>query len=69
MAKIATSAPKKETNGSSKRQPAARGDERQEIERLAYQYFVERGYEHGHDVEDWARAEAVVRSRRAESRS
>ena len=34
-----------------------------EIEKLAYQFFVDRGYEHGHDQEDWARAEAIVRGR------
>lgn len=42
-----------------------RYNEQSEIERLAYQYFVERGYEHGHDQEDWCRAEAVVKSRRS----
>ncbi len=26
----------------------------------AYQLFEERGYEHGHDIEDWLRAEAEV---------
>ena len=26
----------------------------------AYQYFVERGFVHGHDVEDWLRAEAEI---------
>ncbi len=35
-----------------------------EIEALAYQFFVERGYEHGYDQEDWARAEAIVRARK-----
>lgn len=35
----------------------------QEIEALAYQFFVDRGYEHGHDREDWIRAEAIVKSR------
>ena len=37
----------------------------QEIEALAYQFFVDRGYEHGHDQEDWLRAEAIVRNRRS----
>ncbi len=37
--------------------------ELQEIEKLAYQFFVDRGYEHGHDQEDWAKAEQIVRSR------
>lgn len=40
-------------------------EERREIEQLAYRFFVERGYAHGHDVEDWLRAEAVIRSRRS----
>ena len=26
----------------------------------AYRLFEERGYEHGHDLEDWLRAEAEV---------
>ncbi len=26
----------------------------------AYHFFEERGYEHGHDVEDWLRAEAEI---------
>ncbi|HEX8798682.1 MAG TPA: DUF2934 domain-containing protein [Terriglobales bacterium] len=33
----------------------------EEIMRLrAYRFFEERGYEHGHDLEDWLRAEAEV---------
>jgi hypothetical protein len=43
----------------------ARYDEQKEIEKLAYQYFVERGLDHGYDREDWLRAEAVVKSRRS----
>ncbi len=39
--------------------------EQAEIEKLAYQFFVERGYQHGFDHEDWIRAEAIVRSRRS----
>lgn len=30
-------------------------------EEKAYFYFVERGYAHGHDREDWARAEKEVK--------
>ncbi len=59
MAKIASTTIRKgsaNTNG--------RGSGYQaEIEKLAYQFFVERGYEHGHDREDWNRAEVVIRSR------
>lgn len=39
--------------------------ERQEIEALAYQFFIERGCQHGNDGQDWARAESIVRSRRS----
>ncbi len=35
----------------------------QEIEKLAYQFFIDRGYEHGHDQEDWIKAEQIVRSK------
>ena len=37
---------------------------RQEIEKLAYQFFEERGCQHGFDQEDWLRAKAIVKSRR-----
>lgn len=60
MAKIAQ-AQKKETVSSKISQTV---DDLKEIERLAYQFFVERGYQHGHDREDWLRAESIVRSRR-----
>lgn len=32
-----------------------------QIERLAFQLYEARGREDGHDVEDWLRAEAVLR--------
>ena len=35
-----------------------------EVQKLAYQFFVERGFEHGHDQEDWLRAEAAVKNRK-----
>ena len=42
--------------------------QRQECEKLAYKFYMERCYkngqyqhEHGHDKEDWARAESVIR--------
>ncbi|MCI0539995.1 MAG: DUF2934 domain-containing protein [Verrucomicrobiales bacterium] len=31
-----------------------------EIAKLAYSFFEERGHKHGHDVEDWLAAEAHV---------
>ena len=35
----------------------------QETQNLAYQFFEDRGYEHGHDQEDWLKAETIVRSK------
>ena len=66
MAKIATT----QKNGQSRKtitlgQKAFTASENQEIERLAYQLFVDRGFEHGHDREDWLRAESIVRNRRS----
>jgi hypothetical protein len=40
----------------------------EEIARLAYQFWLERGCEHGHDLEDWKRAEEQLRQRYAASR-
>lgn len=34
-----------------------------DVASLAYSYFAERGYEHGHAEEDWLRAERELRSR------
>ena len=67
MAKIATSS-KRESTVKSSNKPASREfskNEQQEIEKLAYQFFVERGHQHGYDAEDWLRAEAIIRSRRS----
>jgi hypothetical protein len=36
-----------------------------EVAAEAYALFEARGFEHGHDVEDWVAAEAIVRQRRA----
>ena len=33
------------------------------VERAAYERFAARGYEHGHDMDDWLAAEADVRRR------
>ena len=35
----------------------------EEVEAEAYRLFIDRGGEHGHDVEDWLAAEALVRAR------
>ena len=65
MAKIATARQSK--NGAAARQAAPTKrilDETAEIQQLAYQFFVDRGFEHGYDQEDWARAEAIVKNRK-----
>ena len=59
MAKIAQ-LKKKETNS---RSSFPNSGEKQEIERLAYQFFVERGFQHGFDKVDWQRAEAIIRNK------
>ena len=61
MAKIATVQQTK--NGTVKR-TENRGGEQATIEKLAYQFFVDRGYEHGHHDEDWLRAEAIIKNRK-----
>lgn len=66
MAKIATT----QKNGQSRKtMTLGKSDftekERQEIEKLAYKFFVDRGYQHGHDAADWLRAEAIVRNKRS----
>ena len=61
MAKIATVQSK---NGSLNRSDEKISNETAEIERLAYQFFVERGFEHGHHDEDWLRAEQIVKNRK-----
>jgi DUF2934 family protein len=39
----------------------------QDIARRAYELFLERGGEHGRDLEDWLRAESELARRIAES--
>ena len=34
-----------------------------QVAALAYRYFVEGGYEHGHALEHWLRAEGALRGR------
>jgi hypothetical protein len=36
-----------------------------EVAKEAYGLFLERGGAHGHDVEDWLRAEQILRERRS----
>jgi hypothetical protein len=37
------------------------GPSRDELDRLAYQFFETRGRQHGHDVDDWLRAERQLK--------
>ena len=61
MAKIAMVQTK---NGAARQSSEKRGGDIAAIEKLAYQFFVERGYQHGHHDEDWLRAEAIIRNRK-----
>jgi hypothetical protein len=47
---------------------ASNQDEREEITRLAFQFWIERGCPIGTPDEDWFRAEAEVRSRASKGR-
>lgn len=62
MAKIAT-APK--SNSVIAKKSDSNRISQEAIAKLAYQFYIERGYEHGHDREDWARAEAIIKSRQS----
>ncbi len=46
----------KNSNGSCALLP----DRTEEVTKLAYKFYAERGYQHGHDQEDWLKAEAAV---------
>ena len=61
MAKIAVP---RSRNGSCKVSNSLSQNQLEQVQKLAYQFFVERGYEHGHDAEDWLRAEAIIRSKK-----
>jgi hypothetical protein len=37
----------------------------EQVQDVAYRLFLERGGVHGHDQEDWLKAEQIVRKRRA----
>lgn len=36
---------------------------------MAYSFYERRGYEHGHDVEDWIQAEKTILEETAQTRS
>ena len=53
-------APKRKTAGSN---VTAIGISHEEIARLAHKFWAERGRQHGHDAEDWLRAERELRGK------
>ena len=61
MAKIATPELK---NGTRKTASVSSENEEAQIAKLAYQFFVEGGYQHGFDAENWLRAEAIVKNKK-----
>ena len=61
MAKIATPELK---NGTRKTASAFSENEEAQITKLAYQFFIDRGYQHGFDAQDWLRAEAIVKNKK-----
>ncbi len=58
-----TSAPKKATSKVSTTAAAKTAPTHDEIAKRSYELFLDRGGEHGHDAEDWARAEAELLGR------
>jgi hypothetical protein len=54
-------APAKKTAGLAT--PKLNSISREEIERLAHQFWAERGYQHGHAEVDWFRAEEALRGK------
>ncbi len=59
-ARSSTTAPKRARAGA---KTEVRAPSSEEIAARAYELFAARGYEHGHDLEDWLRAEADLRAR------
>lgn len=51
------------TSNGSPSVPIAKSASHEEVARLAHRFWAERGGQHGHDVEDWFRAEQALRAR------
>jgi hypothetical protein len=51
---------KKATTSPANSGPLNRAGLHQQISKKAYELFVKRGYQHGHDREDWLEAERIV---------
>ncbi|MDE2221754.1 MAG: DUF2934 domain-containing protein [Candidatus Omnitrophica bacterium] len=58
---IKSSAAKGRTEEVSSPKSGGNGDLHQKISEKAYELYLERGCEHGHDAEDWAHAEKIVK--------
>jgi hypothetical protein len=52
--------PKKSKAKAASPPPAPVGVDKDVVVRLAYELYVQRGYEPGHDVEDWLMAEQML---------
>lgn len=50
-------------NGSSQPTSATPPVPKEEVARLAHRFWAERGGQHGHDMDDWFRAEQELRGR------
>lgn len=50
-------------SNASRSSSAPRQLDHNEVAQLAHRYWAERGGQHGHDVEDWLRAERELRAR------
>ena len=62
--------PKEPTRSNLKNMPIqARPNVEDEIRRRAYEIYEERGGEHGHDLDDWVRAEAEVTGTTVQARA
>ena len=58
--KKAPTATKRPTNGARAKKASPT---QEDIARRAYELFIQRGYEHGHDMEDWLQAERDLNGR------
>lgn len=58
-----TSSPQKKQTAAPPARPQQAQPTQEEISLLAYQFYLDRGGEHGKDQEDWLRAEMVLRGR------
>lgn len=47
--------------------PSAHAPSREEVAKLAYELYLSRGGDHGHDLEDWLEAERQLRRARTRS--